>query len=120
MKYVYFWFVSMTLLILCICEKNDFFQCNIKNINNRINTAKKMNTITPNNDQTDDLINGQFTPASTFVDAKANVIVAPTLKTSGRWEKPEDDRDEPDVENCSLVTKTVWKNWLCSLKDTSQ
>jgi hypothetical protein len=72
-------------------------------------------------------INGQFTPADTFVDAKdnavgapANVIDTPTLKTSGRWEKPEDDRDEPDVENCSLVTKTVWKNWLCSLKDTSQ
>lgn len=79
-----------------------------------------MNTITPNNDQTDDLINGQFTPASTFVDAKANVIDAPTLKTSGRWEKPEDDRDEPDVKRCSLVSDPVWIRWLHSLKETPQ
>jgi hypothetical protein len=78
-----------------------------------------MDTNTPNNDQ--------ITPTDTFVDAKDNAIGAPdnafdapTLKTSGRWEKPEDDRGKPDVENCPLVTKTVWTNWLCSLKDTSQ
>ncbi len=79
-----------------------------------------MDTIAPNTDQTNNIIDGQFTPADTFVDAKANAVGAPTLKTSGRWEKPEDDRGELDVENCPLVTKTVWIKWLCSLNETSQ
>ena len=75
-----------------------------------------MDTITPS---TNNIIDDQIAPTNTFVDAPTDTSVdTPTLKTSGRWEKPEVESDERDVENCPLVSKTVWMAWLYSLSKT--